>query len=120
VKFLGFVEHHEMPRHYQQADLFVLPSRRESFGLVLAEAMACGLPVVATTAGAIPEVVEDGLTGVLVPPDDPEALANAVRSLLSNRPRMQAMGTAGAQRVRQRFTWDKVAQRVVEGYLKLL
>jgi glycosyltransferase involved in cell wall biosynthesis len=120
VKFLGFVEHHEMPRHYQQADLFVLPSRRESFGLVLAEAMACGLPVVATTAGAIPEVVEDGLTGVLVPPGDPEALANAVRSLLSNRPRMQAMGTAGAQRVRQRFTWDKVAQRVVEGYLKLL
>lgn len=120
VRFLGFVEHEEMPRHYQQADLFVLPSRRESFGLVLAEAMACGLPVVATTAGAIPEVVEDGVTGVLVPPDDPEALASAVVSLLSNRPRMQAMGTAGAQRVRQRFTWDKVAQRVVEGYLKLL
>lgn len=116
VRFLGFVEHQEMPRHYQQADLFVLPSRRESFGLVLAEAMACGLPVVATTAGAIPEVVEDGVTGVLVPPDDPEALANAVVSLLSNAPRMKAMGRAGAQRVCERFTWGKVAQRVVDGY----
>jgi glycosyltransferase involved in cell wall biosynthesis len=120
VRFLGFVEHQEMPRHYQQADLFVLPSRRESFGLVLAEAMACGLPVVATTAGAIPEVVEDGVTGILVPPDDAEALADAVVSLLSDRPRMQAMGAAGAKRVRERFTWDKVAQRVVGGYDSVL
>jgi len=120
VRFLGFVEHQEMPRQYQQADLFVLPSRRESFGLVLAEAMACGLPVVATTAGAVPEVVEDGVTGVLVPPDDPEALASAIASLLSDRPRLQAMGRAGAQRVRQRFTWDKVAQRVMDGYHSVL
>jgi glycosyltransferase involved in cell wall biosynthesis len=115
VRFLGFVEHQQMPRQYQQVDLFVLPSRRESFGLVLAEAMACGLPVVATTAGAIPEVVEDGVTGVLVPPDDPEALANAVVSLLSDPQRMKAMGKAGAERVRERFTWDKVAERVIQG-----
>jgi glycosyltransferase involved in cell wall biosynthesis len=120
VRFLGFVQHQEMPRHYQQADLFVLPSRRESFGLVLAEAMACGLPVVATTAGAIPEVVQDGLTGVLVPPDNPEAMAGAIVSLLSDRPRMQAMGRAGVERVRERFTWDKVAQRVIEGYHRML
>lgn len=120
VRFLGFVEHEEMPRHYQDADLFVLPSRRESFGLVLAEAMACGLPVVATTAGAIPQIVEDGVAGVLVPPDDPEALASAINSLLSDRPRMQAMGTAGAQRVRECFTWDKVAERVVRGYQRVM
>ena len=120
VRFLGFVEHQEMPRHYQQADLFVLLSRRESFGLVLAEAMACGLPVVATTAGAIPEVVEDGVTGVLVPPDDPKTLANAILSLLSDGPRLQAMGRAGVERVRERFTWDKVAQRVIESYHTML
>lgn len=120
VRFLGFVEHEEMPRHYQDADLFVLPSRRESFGLVLAEAMACGLPVVATTAGAIPEVVEDGVTGVLVAPDDPEALANTVVSLLSDPERMKAMGTAGVERVRERFTWEKVAQRVMDGYHRVL
>jgi len=115
VSFLGFVEHSLLPQHYAGADLLVLPSRRESFGLALAEAMACGLPVVATTAGAIPEVVENGVTGLLVPPDDPEALANAVVSLLSDRPRMQAMGAVGAQRVREHFTWHKVAERVIQG-----
>jgi glycosyltransferase involved in cell wall biosynthesis len=120
VRFLGFVEHEEMPSHYQDADLFVLPSRRESFGLVLAEAMACGLPVVATKVGAIPEVVEDGLTGLLVPADDPGALADAVVSLLSDPPRMQAMGTAGIEKIRERFTWDKVAQRVLDGYHSVL
>lgn len=116
VRFLGFVEHQEMPRHYQQTDLFVLPSRRESFGLVLAEAMACGLPVVATAAGAIPEVVQDGMTGILVPPDDPEALAHAVNSLLDDPEKMKTMGTGGAQRVRERFTWDKVAERILARY----
>jgi glycosyltransferase involved in cell wall biosynthesis len=120
VRFLGFVEHQEMPRHYQQADLFVLPSRRESFGLVLAEAMACGLPVVATTAGAIPEVVEDGVTGVLVPPDDPEALAHAIGSLLSDPEKMKTMGAQGSSRVEQHYTWDKVATRVTEGYERAL
>jgi glycosyltransferase involved in cell wall biosynthesis len=120
VRFLGFVEHDEMPQHYAQADLFVLPSRRESFGLVLAEAMACGLPVVATTAGAIPEVVEDGVTGVLVPPDEPEALAEAINSLLSDRETRAAMGMKGRERVEKHFTWDKVAQRLIEGYHKML
>lgn len=116
VRFLGFVEHNLLPEYFAQADLVVLPSRRESFGLVLAEAMACGLPVVATTAGAIPEVVEDGVTGVLVPPDDPEALASAVVSLLSDPERMTGMGKAGAERAGERFTWDKVAERVIGAY----
>ena len=120
VKFLGFIEHDKMPAYYAQADLFVLPSRRESFGLVLAEAMACGLPVVATTAGAIPEVVEDGVTGLLVPPDDPEALAGAMNSLLGDPAKMKAMGAQGREKVEKHFTWDKVAERVVEGYHKVL
>lgn len=120
VNFLGLLEHDRMPAYYAQADLFVLPSRRESFGLVLAEAMACGVPVVATTAGAIPEVVEDGVTGLLVPPDDPEALAQAITSLLSDPDRMKAMGTRGKARVEKHFTWDKVAERMIEGYHKVL
>jgi glycosyltransferase involved in cell wall biosynthesis len=115
VRFLGFVEHHQMPHHYRHADLFLLPSRRESFGLVLAEAMARGLPVVATSAGAIPEVVPNGVTGLLVPPDDSQALAGAIVSLLSDPQRMKAMGKAGAERVREHFTWDKVAERVIQG-----
>jgi glycosyltransferase involved in cell wall biosynthesis len=118
VRFLGFVEHGQMPAHYRQADLFVLPSRRESFGLVLAEAMACGLPVVATTAGAIPEVVDDGVTGILVPPDDPRALSNGINALLSDPAEMEAMGAAGRARVEKLFTWDKVVERVIAGYHK--
>lgn len=120
VNFFGFIEHDKMPAYYAQADLFILPSRRESFGLVLVEAMACGVPVVATTAGAIPEVVEHGVTGLLVPPDDPEALAGAMNSLLSDPNRMKAMGARGKQRVEKYFTWDKVAERVIEGYHKIL
>lgn len=120
VRFCGFVEHDHMPSQYAGADLFVLPSRRESFGLVLAEAMACGLPVVSTTVGAIPEVVEDGVTGLLVPPDDPRALADAINTLLSDPQRRKAMGIAGGERVEKYFTWDKVADRVLEGYHKIL
>jgi glycosyltransferase involved in cell wall biosynthesis len=120
VRFLGFIERDKMPAQYTEADLFVLPSRRESFGLVLAEAMACGLPVVATTAGAIPEVVKDGVTGLLVPPDDPEGLAEAINSLLGDPARMNDMGAQGRARVERLFTWDKVVERVIAGYHKVL
>lgn len=119
VEFLGFVEHGQMPGYYRQADLFVLPSRRESFGLVLAEAMACGLPVVATTVGAIPEVVEHGVTGLLVPPDDPVALAGAINTLLSDPSMMRAMGGRGRDWVQSMFTWETVLSRVLEGYARL-
>lgn len=120
VNFVGFVEHQHMPSQYARADLFVLPSRRESFGLVLAEAMACGLPVVSTTTGAIPEVIDDGVTGLLVPPEDPHALADAINSLVSDPEQRRAMGIAGRQRVEKYFTWDKVAERVLEGYYSIL
>jgi glycosyltransferase involved in cell wall biosynthesis len=120
VQFLGFVEHDHMPSRYQQADLLILPSRRESFGLVLAEAMASGLPVVATKVGAIPEVVEDGGTGLLVHPDDPEALASVINSLLSNPETMKSMGAKGRIRVQEHFTWDKVARRVTDAYGRAL
>jgi glycosyltransferase involved in cell wall biosynthesis len=120
VRFLGFVEHDEMPAQYTQADLFVLPSRRESFGLVLAEAMACGLPVVATTAGAIPEVVEHGVTGLLVPPGDPEALAGAINSLLRDPLKMKTMGTNARRRVKKQFTWEEAAQAITKGYQRVL
>lgn len=120
VRFVGFMEYGRMPERYANADLFILPSRHESFSLVLAEAMAAGLPVVATRVGAIPEVVEDGRTGILVPPGDPLALARAVNDLLSRPRRMEAMGARGRKRVESLFTWDKVAGRVLESYRRML
>ena len=95
VNFLGFVEHERMPAYYAQADLLVLPSRREGFPLVLPEAMASGLPVVATTVGGVPEIVTDSETGLLVPPENPRALSEAINSLLNDPDRMKAMGIRG-------------------------
>jgi len=120
VKFPGSIKHDELPKYYSEADLFVFPSRRESFGLVLAEAMAAGLPVVSTKAGAIPEVVKDGDTGILAPPNNPQKLADAVNSLLDNPERMRRMGMKGKERVKKYFTWNKVAERVLRYYEEIL
>jgi glycosyltransferase involved in cell wall biosynthesis len=120
VNFLGFVAHEFLPEIFANADIFVLPSRRESFGLVLAEAMASGLPVVSTNVGAIPEVVEDGKNGTLVNPDSPRELAEAICTLLDDRERMKSMGVCGRERVLEHFVWDVVAQRVIECYRKVL
>jgi len=120
VRFLGFIEYNKLPEYYSNADLFVLPSRRESFGLTLAEAMASGLPVVSTNVTAIPEVVKDGENGILVPPNDPEKFAGAVNSLLDNPERMRKMGIKGRERVKENFTWEKVAERVLKYYEEIL
>jgi glycosyltransferase involved in cell wall biosynthesis len=120
VTFHGFVKHTDISPYYRNTDLVVLPSRRESFGLVLAEAMASSRPVVASNVGAIPEVVEDSITGMLIPPDDPKACADAIISLLDDPDRMREMGRKGQERVRASFTWEKVAERVSAGYKRLL
>ena len=96
-------------RHYCRAQLSVCPSLYEGFGLPVAEAMACGLPVVATSGGALPEVVEDGVTGILVPPADARALAEATDSLMRDAQLRRRMGQAGRQRILEKFSWRKAA-----------
>lgn len=120
VRFVGFVDHSDLPAYFASANMFVLPSRSESMPVVVAEAMASALPVVSTTVGGISELVDQGETGVLVPPNDPHALAEAVVDMLNDPERMRDMGTRGRERVRQHFTWDKVAERVVEFYQEIL
>jgi len=99
---------------FARASLFALPTLREAFGLAFLEAMAFGLPVVATSIGAIPEIVVDGETGVLVPPRDPAALAAACVSLLGDPARARRLGEAGRARVAERFGWDRAAARMLE------
>ncbi len=114
VHFTGRIAQDQLVHHYAQAQVAVVPSIYEGFGLPAGEAMACGVPVISTTGGALPEVVGDA--GILVPPADPTALAGAIALLLDNPDRAQRLGQAGYQRVIRRFTWEKAAQRTVEAY----
>ena len=99
--FLG--EARDVPALLRRACMFVLPSRSEGIPLTALEAMACGLPVVATRVGGLPEVVEDGITGLLVPPADPAALARAVVEIWGDPRRGDRMGHASRRRVEDRF-----------------
>jgi glycosyltransferase involved in cell wall biosynthesis len=116
VHLLGHLHWPQLIELYAQATIFVAPSFYESFGISILEAMACGLPVVATTAGGIPEVVEDGVTGLLVPPGDPQALAQAATSLLRDPALRQRMGQAGRERVLSSFTVERVADQSLAVY----
>jgi len=111
AQFLGAIaDDDEVARCYRRADVFCLPSVQEAFGIVFLEAMASGLPVVATRAAAIPEVVPDGQAGLLVPPGDVEALAAALTTLLREPTRRAAYGARGQAHVRQ-YDWGVVAER---------
>ncbi|WP_239374840.1 glycogen synthase [Frankia sp. Cj5] len=102
------------------ATVFVCPSVYEPLGIVNLEAMACGTAVVASRVGGIPEVVDDGVTGLLVPPSDPAALAAAVNELLADPVRATAMGRAGRDRAVTEFGWPAVAEKTARLYEALL
>ncbi|MHB8812920.1 MAG: glycosyltransferase family 4 protein [Steroidobacteraceae bacterium] len=121
VRFLGTVPKSALIRAYRTADLLVLPSIwQESYGLPVAEAMACGVPVLATASGGVPELVEDGVTGRLVPRLDPQALARALREMSADPARLREMGRAGRIRAERLLTWARSAQRLERLYLGLL
>jgi glycosyltransferase involved in cell wall biosynthesis len=97
---------------YSQASLFVLPSRLETWGDVLLEAMAYQLPCVGVRGDAMEEIILDGITGLVVPPDDPQALEEAIVRLLSEPSIRCTMGQAGRRRVEQNFLWARVIDRL--------
>ncbi|MEK7204683.1 MAG: glycosyltransferase family 4 protein, partial [candidate division NC10 bacterium] len=113
VTFLGTLSRRQLVERYRRAAIFCLPSRQEGFGIVFLEAMACGKPIVAARAGAVPETVADGECGLLLDPEDPEALARALTSLLRDPDLRQGMGEAGRRRVKQ-YGADRVAAFFLE------
>jgi len=92
----------------------------EPFGIVPLEAMACGVPVVASAVGGMIDTVVDGMTGVHVPPRRPDLVAGALASLLADPARRQSLGSAGAERARTRYSWDLVARATLDVYRTLV
>jgi glycosyltransferase involved in cell wall biosynthesis len=114
ITFTGRIAEERFVKEYAKATAAVVPSVYEGFGLPVAEAMACAVPVISTTGGALPEVVGDA--GFLVPPADYQALAKAILTILEQPQLAQKLGRAGYQRVHQHFTWTKAAQKTVAVY----
>jgi len=121
VEFVSGVTTEAIVEHYAHAELACVPSLYEGFSLPAVEAMACGVPVVGTTGGAVPEVIgADNETGLLVPPGDPSALAVAILRGLGDPALRARIGAAGRARALERFTWRRTAQRTLEHYHALL
>ncbi|MGD0222643.1 MAG: glycosyltransferase family 4 protein [Terriglobia bacterium] len=118
VKFLGWID--DLTPVLRRWDVFVMPSLEEGFPIAALDAMASGLPVVASSVGGVPELIEDGKTGWLVPPQDAEALADRLRLLLSNPDLRLSMGSAGHVRVRDHFGIAQMTARFAELYDELL
>jgi len=116
--FTGFRD--DVPNLLATMDVFVLPSLWEGVPMALLEAMAMAKPVVATEVGGIPEIVIDGVTGLLVPPRDPDALAEAIIALLQDRERAEAMGRTGQERVERYFTVERMVQKTEALYEELI
>ncbi len=115
VEFLGHRE--DVPALLAGADIFVLPSRSEAFPNAAIEAMAAGLPVVASAVGGLLDLIDDGRTGLLVPPDEPEALAACLRSLILDPARAAAIGNEARQAVRQRYDFERMVAAFEHLYL---
>ncbi len=120
VEFHGFVGRDLLPDFYRQADVFCGPSQFEGLGIVYLEAMACGCPVIATSAGGGPEAVLEGETGMLVPPLDAGSVVRALDLLLGDALLRRRMGAAGRKRVEQTFTMERYIRRVLAAYEKTM
>jgi glycosyltransferase involved in cell wall biosynthesis len=105
---------------FSACDVFVLPSEYEAFGLVLLEAGACEKPAIGTRVGGVPEVIEEGRTGLLVEYGDSKELATAIIDLLGDEPKRKEMGKAARERVRNNFTWPKIVDQLEKVYKEVL
>jgi glycosyltransferase involved in cell wall biosynthesis len=116
VTFTGHVPYREIARCHNMIDISVFTSTSEAFGVAAVEASACGNPVVASDVGGLPEIVEHGVTGFIVPPRDPRKTADAIEKLVLDSSLRACMGSAGRQRVKKLFNWDDSVSRMIEIY----
>jgi glycosyltransferase involved in cell wall biosynthesis len=112
----GFVSPSELGPYYERAAVLACPSRREGYGMVAREAMAYGRPVVATAVGGLVEAVEDGVTGLLVPPRDPSALRAAIERLLADPDLRERLGSTARDVAREKFSWQAATDSTVAAY----
>ena len=118
ITFTGRIDNEQFVREYAKASLAVIPSLYEGFGLPVGEAMACRIPVICTTGGALPEVAGDATK--LVPPANATALEKAILELLDDPSQCEALAQKGYQRVLKEFTWEKTAIKTVEAYKEII
>lgn len=118
--FTGPVPHADVPRYLQELDVYVALSRIESFGVAIIEASSCAIPVIVSNVGGLPEVVEDGVTGIIVEPENPSAAATALRSLLADPVLRRQMGDAGRQEVLRKYTWKHSIDVMEAAYMSVL
>jgi len=118
VVFAGIISEEEMPLYYRGADLTVLPTYTdaEGFGMVLAEANACGRPVIGTNVGGIPSIIRDQYNGLLVEPGDLRGLAQAIGVILHDRELAETLGQNGYERIKSEFTWAQAVTRTMNVY----
>jgi glycosyltransferase involved in cell wall biosynthesis len=114
--FLGSVSNQDMPDIYRASDIAVLPSLAEATSIAGLEAMACGLPLVGTSVGGIPAIIDDGQSGIIVPPRDPKALAGALTRLVNSPELRQDMGKRALERIEKEFSWPMIAHQTHEAY----
>jgi len=120
VTFARRLSGDDLVKWYSAADIAVVPSMFEGFGFPAAEAMACEVPVIAFAAGALPELVADGETGILVPPADVPKLAAAIKRLVEDKELRLRMAKAARKRVQQKFNWQQAAKQILEVYQEVI
>lgn len=120
VHLLGACRHEDMPALYRSADVVACTPRYEPFGIVPLEAMACGVPVIASAVGGLTDTVVDDVTGRLVPPQDPAACAEAAKAILGDSFMASGLGSAGRDRAQSRYSWDRIAVDLLRIYDRLV
>ncbi|MEM2338355.1 MAG: glycosyltransferase family 4 protein [Candidatus Bathyarchaeia archaeon] len=120
VVFKGFVDSQDLPKYYLACDIFVLHSLYEQFGIVLVEAMACGKPVISTTVGAIPEIVDNEKIGFLVEPKNPKQLADAILKLANDEKLRKKFGEEGKKKAKENYDWNIIVEKYLKVYKQLI